>query len=405
MNEQIQEYLLGKQRIAPTASEAEWKEATFALVKQDLQALTASLPRILPALAEREADTVLSALVESENPDVASILITLDNRLVNKTLRKSARRALHLLRTRGVHVDPSAVTAAHAPPVQAQEEWRAWFTTPDNFAAQSWILEHRGRHRTDLYDFFIAEGIVKELFYLDAATSRDREQTLDIFRKERDGIEPPMLLEEIDPAHARWRVLQAAEYTRKIGKPLPKTLAYVRKNLHPPEGAERHPVWLFFNSFDLRAEMQGYDPKLEEELFHQKYRFWAHNVRIVDSEFLESYLQAANARIQLPPSVKDQQEAERFQVFAERHFNEDWLEFWRWALQDYAYAWYKRGWRNEAALALYWSLNMDHLDIDKNRFLWVFIRNSLLFSFLIVTGIPEESDEDEKMEAEGSSLC
>lgn len=406
MKSELQSYLLGELRIAPQTNAAEWEEAAGELVQTNLKALTASLPRILPTLDEEEAEAVLQALVESGNPEVVPALAALDSPLVNKSLRKSARRALHLLRTRGVQVDKAAIAAAHTPLIQSQEEWRAWYTTPDAHANQSWVLEHKSRLRAEIYDFLSKDGSLVDMIYIDAATEKDRENVLDIFRKERDGLQPPIFLQEIDAGHARWRVFHAAEQAKKRKLPLPREFAFVRKTLQPPEDSERHPVWRFFNSFDVRAEMQRYDPKLEESLREPYCKFWAQNPRIVDDELVEQFLEMSSSTIKLPPALQEKREAEIFQAFAKRRLDEYWQDFWRLALQDYAYAWYKQGWRKEAALALYWSLLMDELHVDKNPFLKLYVRDSVFFYLMLTArssigeeGLDEIFEQAERQKA------
>jgi len=394
MNTELQPYLLGKLRMPPAGDPAEWKQAAAELVQTNLKTLAAHLPRLLPTLNEAATEAVLQALVESQNPEVATILAALDSPLIPKSLRKSARRALHLLRTRGVQVDTAAILAAHVPSPQTQPEWHAWYTTTDNQSGQVWILEHKTRLRTDLYDIFIEEGILREVIYIDAATAKDRDNLLNLLQSDdQEGTPAPILLQEIDPDHARWRIFHAAEQTKKRKHPLPKEFAFARKTLQPPENSERHPVWRFFNSFDIRAEMQHHDPELEKRLHELQYRFWAHNIRLIDDQCIDQFMKMVNSPIELPPDLKQKKEDEIFQAFADRRLDEYWLDYWKWALQDFAYAWYKRGWRQEASLVLYWSLSMDSLNLEQNPFLRIFLRNSITFYLMLM--LKEQAGEEE----------
>lgn len=388
MKSELQAYLLGELRIAPTASAAEWKVAAGELVQMNLEALTESLPRILPPLDEQEAEAILQALVESGRSEVAPVLAALDSPLVNKSLRKAARRALHLLRTRGVQVEQVVLAATRAPLVQAQEEWRAWYTTPNLHACQTWILERKSRFRMEIYSFLLKEGTLADMISLDAATESDRERMLDVFRKERERMPPVVFVQEIDAGHARWRVFHSAGQAKKKKQPLPQEFAFVRKTLRPPEDSERHPVWRFFNSFDVRAEMQREDPELIAALREPHCKFWAQNPHLVDESLVEEFTKITASTIKLPPSLQAKRENELFQQFVDRRLDENWQDFWRWALQDYAYAWFRHGWRKEAELALYWSLLMDDMQVDRNPFLQVYVRDSILFYLMLSVGSP-----------------
>jgi hypothetical protein len=377
MSEQVQSYLLGEEKILPSATPGEWRETAHELTTTHLSQLQETLPRLLLILPESEAEAVLDGLSESGQEGIAPILNALDSEIVPKPLRKAARRALHLLSTKGIQVKTTSLPTPHSP----STTWQAWFSTPDGNGDQFWLLEKRA-FRHDLFLTITHENLLHDLDYFDHMTVAERDDILQRFRKEEGETQAGFVL-EIDPNHARWRVLHSAERARKLGKKLPHELPYVKKELSAPPDSEKHPVWLFFNSFELRNDPELRDPELAKALMEPQYRLRFLFFGFGRAEYVERYNQAVGGKLALPPSIREQRTNELLQEMIQTHLNEAWLEDWQWRLQDYAYAWYRQGWFEQARLALYWSLNMDNLDPRQNPFLHFFLTSNLDIFILI----------------------
>lgn len=372
MNLQLQSYLLGESRLLPEASVQEWQATVQALVASHLPQLQQKLPSLLPALPEELREAVVAGLVASGEARVAPILAALDSPLVPKPLRKAVRRALHLLSTKGISLEPE--TSFQPAPV-VQEQWRAWFTTPDPHGNQRWLLERKSQ-RIELFEGLTEGNQLRNLEYADHVLPSEVETILQDLREEGSGFRYGFAL-EIDPHHARWRLLHAAENARKRNRSLPLTLPLVKKSLKPPDGSERHPIWLFFNSFDLRADPSLRDPAKAEEVTKRPYQFWPLHPPFGHPDYRTQYEQALGGRLRLPPSLQEQRLLQLYRKMVADHLDEGWLEDWRWRLQDYAYAWYRQGWIEPCRLALYWFLQMNDLDPEQNPFLRFFLQTNL----------------------------
>ena len=180
-----------------------------------LVGLAKARPEEIATLPPPLAAALLKAAVTGERLDVLATLAASSD----KVLSKEAKRALHLLRTRGVSV-PEAPRAAPPPPTAVVEEVFACFASSVDGQGERaiWIARNVPGRGVEVGQAVVSD--VLGLLELQVGVLGRKEYRT--FGKDIGERGQAMGVGELDPGHARALVAAARQLNAAAGKPVPE---------------------------------------------------------------------------------------------------------------------------------------------------------------------------------------
>lgn len=182
------------------------------------------------------AEALVEQWIQTKNVD--AIAETAHSEQLSGTARKAAKRAVNVLRARGVTV-PERAAAQAAPRAQDEEILDATFNPPDGRGTSSMtITKRRGGERAHIAEIIMREGVG----VVNAVSGwMSRSQIKEAHQRIADssGIAPASVPVE----WVRWRVQKALEQNAKSGQLVPLGLQRCKELLEPVvESEPTHPT-------------------------------------------------------------------------------------------------------------------------------------------------------------------
>lgn len=204
-----------------------------------LVGLAKARPEEIASLPGPLAAALLRAAVTGERIDVLSALAAASDR----NLSKEAKRALHVLRTRGVAVPEAPRAAPPPPPPPAEEVFPAYASSVDGQGERAiWIARNVPGRGVEVGQAVISD--VHGLVELQVGVLGRKEYRT--FGREIGERGQAMGVGEIDPAHARAIVAEARRRNSPTGRPVPEGadawLARIGPGSPPPEPEQALPA-------------------------------------------------------------------------------------------------------------------------------------------------------------------
>ena len=208
----------------------------------------ASLPPAARAFVDEDAALLPSALSEAEGQRLVDVLLARGDagrlaRLgegpgVGKPLAKAARRALHVLRTRGVSAPaPAPRTFQLRGPYAEEEALPSLATTFDQLGERRVLFAQLGPDRAtvEVHSATLSEthGLIG--YEVSEATRKQ-------WRGVVVGAPETQLVYELPSVHARWLIEEAYQQTVAMGRAVPGRFAEARLLLPPTERPVEHPA-------------------------------------------------------------------------------------------------------------------------------------------------------------------
>ncbi|NUP12746.1 MAG: hypothetical protein HOW73_42440 [Polyangiaceae bacterium] len=224
----------------------------------------------------RDAGPAAEVLVEQwiQNKNVDAIAEAARSEELSGAARKAARRAVNVLRSRGVTVPERAAAPQAAARAGEEEVTEATFSPPD--ARGTWsmtIAKRRGGERAHIAEIVIREGtgVVNAVSgWMSRSQIKEAHQRL----ADSTGVAPaPVPVEWV-----RWRVQKALEENAKSGQLVPLGLTRCKELLEPAVAAEpTHP------SAELEASLGDAAPEATAGLHNEpEFRSWLPDMRAIE---------------------------------------------------------------------------------------------------------------------------
>lgn len=254
------------------------------------------------------AEALVDAWIHARNVD--AIGEAGRSELISGAARKAARRAITILKSRGINVPERA---AAAPPVRAAEEEviEATFNPPDGRGTSSiTIAKRRGGERAHIAEVILREG-VGVVNAVQGWMSRSQIKEAHQRIADSSGIAPASVPVE----WVRWRIQQALQLNSKSGQLVPLGLERCKDLLEPAVGEEpKHPT------SDLEEKL-GDTAATDAQGLHNEpeFRSW-----IPDTRAIEDVLGRVGAKLGAD-DVKNQQKVdevlkEEMKLATDRYF-------------------------------------------------------------------------------------
>lgn len=217
------------------------------------------------------AEALVEAWIQSKNVDAIGAASRSDD--LSGAARKAARRAVNVLRSRGVNV-PEGPAAAPAVKASEEEVVDATFNPPDGRGTSSMtIAKRRGGERAHIAEIIVREGVG----VVNAVSGwMSRSQIKEAHQRIADstGIAPASV-----PAEwVRWRVQKALEDNAKSGQLVPLGLERCKELLEPSVASEpAHPL------SDLEASLGDVSAEISVGLHNEpEFRGWLPDMKAVE---------------------------------------------------------------------------------------------------------------------------
>ncbi len=202
------------------------------------------------------------ALVEKwlceATPDAASRLDELARSADGKAIRKSARRAIYLLRQRGIVSLIDTGIPQEAPPVAHSEEtMRAWASAYDGAGNRLFLLLLAG---WDGGDSTMAQILANdELGIRNLTIERHRRREIaPVIERIEARIDDGLAIAEIEPDYARHWIEQFRRLNLKRSTTTPSGFLDIAPRIGPPIGTYEHPV--VYDHVDLENGIAEAEP-------------------------------------------------------------------------------------------------------------------------------------------------